>query len=403
MKTLYSILLQRLGALKRFEPLSLFGVISLSLSLAILKYLGIAQNDIVAYIVAGIVIFLILITIGGTFCLRIITSKRLTKIYLTPILQECLSNFPIDIKVILSQLALWPFWNIECKLQFCSSKVKTLCHIISGPIQITNEYSLNSTLTFPHRGYWTLRSLQLNITDRLGLTRLTWFFPLENYIEVSAKDMVLGAVSLQALDPHSGDLHNLQHSRQGDLYDIKQYDPSDGLKKILWKVFAKSGQLVVRRPEPATIPQGTIALYLVAKPEEDFVAGAIQTYINFLCGREIKIIFGTDGLRNIITESAIKTTINQMAMHDEAGTGQGLPSFLDTLKQQSQSLEVIIFTGATNTSWINNISPRLNNTAFKYTAVLIKKPNQPSRIVDRNILEANFGWKIVECDTSDES
>src|SRR5690606_13997025 len=50
----------------------------------------------------------------------------------------------------------------------------------------------------------------------------------------------------------------------GELYDLRHYSPGDPIRFVLWKVFARTRQLVVRAPERALSPVRQTCAYLVA-------------------------------------------------------------------------------------------------------------------------------------------
>lgn len=65
----------------------------------------------------------------------------------------------------------------------------------------------------------------------------------------------------------------------GDRHDMRHYAPGDPIRFVLWKVFARSRDLVVRTPERAVSPiQQTIA-YLVAGPGDEPAAGAARVVV----------------------------------------------------------------------------------------------------------------------------
>lgn len=386
-------------ALWRGQPLSFFGIIALMLSILSLMYLAIIQNDLVAYVVSGISLFLIGFSLLGTFYLRFRTARLLTKVDSEPVVRCCFSKSPFRVKYIISKIHLWPFWVLNIEYCFAVPGAQATKHLITGSFSSKDVLRLDSIFFFPHRGFWVLKTLKLQISDRLGISRLSCYHDVDDSIEVAAKDVLINSLPVQIPDSSSGDLFNLENHRQGDLYDIKQYDPSDGLKKILWKVYARSGQLVVRRPEPAVIPQGKLAIYLVARPEDDHVAGAIQSYTEILKTHNIAVVFGTDGSSRSIQEPLIRTTINAMAMHPLAGTGTGIKGFLDELVKSANALEVVIFTASDNTSWIKAESAQLPNASLKFNVVLV---NNGKQTLAKNFINNNYGWTFVECDIGEK-
>jgi hypothetical protein len=80
----------------------------------------------------------------------------------------------------------------------------------------------------------------------------------------------------------------------GDRVELRRYAPGDPARFIHWKVFARTGKLVVRKPERAlTRARKTIA-YLVAGPGDEPVAGAARVAVESgTLG--VEWVFGADG------------------------------------------------------------------------------------------------------------
>jgi hypothetical protein len=76
----------------------------------------------------------------------------------------------------------------------------------------------------------------------------------------------------------AGDEFPDQSLKSGDPYDLRRYQPSDGLKKIVWKLYAKSGELVSRHPEAATTPEGQVVIFCLATSAQDLAASLAIEY-----------------------------------------------------------------------------------------------------------------------------
>jgi uncharacterized protein (DUF58 family) len=63
---------------------------------------------------------------------------------------------------------------------------------------------------------------------------------------------------------------------EGDRADIRRYAPGDSARDVLWKTFARTGLLMVRRPERAVEPARQVSAYLVAGHEDEASAAAAR-------------------------------------------------------------------------------------------------------------------------------
>jgi hypothetical protein len=82
--------------------------------------------------------------------------------------------------------------------------------------------------------------------------------------------------------------HPIDH--HGDYYDIKRYHPSDGMNKLLWKLFAKSGDLLSRKPEESVSPEGQTVAFCLATRADDALASAFSRYLEHAESNETAII-----------------------------------------------------------------------------------------------------------------
>lgn len=114
------------------------------------------------------------------------------------------------------------------------------------------------------------------VTDALGL----WRFPIR--AQQAARTLVLpdtGALSGVDLAEclASGDVIAHPHGpAEGDRVDSRPYTRSDPARMILWKVYARHRELLVRTPEPARSPIHRPLLYLVAGEEDEPAAGTVR-------------------------------------------------------------------------------------------------------------------------------
>ncbi len=80
----------------------------------------------------------------------------------------------------------------------------------------------------------------------------------------------------------------------GDLLEMRRYLPGDPLKLVLWKVYARTGTMLVRSPEKAVDPTERTLAFLVAAEGDEPAAGLARLALEQeLLGREVT--FTADG------------------------------------------------------------------------------------------------------------
>jgi hypothetical protein len=75
------------------------------------------------------------------------------------------------------------------------------------------------------------------------------------------------------------DLSDPYAEPKGDRVEMRQYAPGDPLRMVLWKVYARSGKMMVRTPERSVAERKRGCAYLVTSPKDDATAAAARVAI----------------------------------------------------------------------------------------------------------------------------
>jgi hypothetical protein len=116
---------------------------------------------------------------------------------------------------------------------------------------------------------------------------------------------------------------------EGELIDMRRYNVGDPMRRILWKAFARSRQLLVRTPERAITPNPSAMAYFVAGQEDEASASAARYFIEEgILGSSL--LFRADGAPRATTlaDEAVEQVIHSVA-HRQQG-GAGLSQFLQS-------------------------------------------------------------------------
>jgi Protein of unknown function DUF58 len=81
---------------------------------------------------------------------------------------------------------------------------------------------------------------------------------------------------------------------EGELMEMRRYSPGDSLKLVLWKLYARTGRLMVRTPERSLSMTEATRAYLVAGPRDEAAAGIARGWIEG-GGLGLGSAFGADG------------------------------------------------------------------------------------------------------------
>ncbi len=149
----------------------------------------------------------------------------------------------------------------------------------------------------------------------------------------------------------------------GDPMDLRTYGAGDPIRFVLWKVFARTRDLVVRTPEQALAPERRTVGYLVAGPGDEPVAGAARVAVETgALGQGWRL--GADGAHGVVSEraAAVDLLLASASVPLREG-GAGFATFLAGL--DGPAPRVMVFVPATPGPWLERVqqacasSPRL--------------------------------------------
>jgi hypothetical protein len=209
---------------------------------------------------------------------------------------------------------------------------------------------LEEIVTLRRRGEYDAVVRRLEIGDPLGLCRVAFRVAEERAVRAvpgtGRLDRVPTVHGLAAGDhlPHP------EAPAVGDRLDLRRYAPGDPVRHVVWKVYARTRDLVVRQPERAFAPSHQTVAYLVVGQEDDATAGAarVATRSGVLGGQWS---FGADGVDAIAenTADALEVIVRSGRTAAERG-GRGLGPFLDRVAQNG--VRAVVFVPATPGPWV---------------------------------------------------
>lgn len=180
---------------------------------------------------------------------------------------------------------------------------------IRKPKQLFRVGIQGSGSTFLHdRGIYDVDKVNVLFCDMLGLVALPVIIPFTRQLYTLPVPMSPRTVKAQ---PNSAEeqKHRIEIPRrvEGEYVNYKEFETGDNIQRIVWKIYAKSGQLVVRIPE--TKDPYASHLYLYASYFHGFEpgGGAFET--------ELLNVY-KDQLRNLY-EALLKNGYDVRLPHDQ--------------------------------------------------------------------------------------
>lgn len=345
---------------KRFNTLlTARGVIIIAFLIFLFYSPVLKQTDIVAavivYVLSAYVVLLLLITF---FTARKIKNASSIRAFQPESLAAtgaaideqgiATSKIPALFVMQLSKTYVPPGYCLEIQAEFEEGDLALSKHILTG--KIGDKHLLKEPVTFPHRGYWKIGRINFILSDKLNLTSYSWSLSENignNELVVNPQVSRDSSLPIISSSNRVGDALPDLKEKNGDPFDLKAYHPSDGIRRILWKVYAKSGELISRHPEASMTPEGQVLVYALVGKNDEEVCGAALAYLKFAESLNLEILFSCLGLykNNVAqTEAEAKEllidTVWKTQRSDSSHATQSLQSLIDTFNSKASASNI---------------------------------------------------------------
>ena len=221
--------------------------------------------------------------------------------------------------------------------------------------QIKRKRRLHERITPMRRALTDRVVRQFEVSDIFGLARVV--FPVEMERPVHFVPSVGSMKQMQVVRGMAGgeDISHPDGPPEGERVDMRSYQSGDPIRFILWKVFAKSRQVVVRTPERAIAPLRQTVAYLVAGQNDEPGAGAARVAVEAGClGGDW--LLGADGQGGAVrSKDDALCAISRSASTAAEQWGAGLKKFLSESTPGGKMGRALVFVPATPGPWIDNV------------------------------------------------
>jgi hypothetical protein len=242
----------------------------------------------------------------------------------------------------------------------------------------------------------------------LGFVSFFWETPLEHPLRLLVSPEVPELPQPEIASSHrtSGDNEANIVNADGDMFDLRRYDPSDGIRRIVWNIFARTGQLVSRFPEPSIRPEGKTTLFAIAGKWDDDVAAEAITYVRTALEQQVEIRFGCLGMKESLPAHTLADTstllIDSVWDARTASLADDLERFIGALEEghdEAQSTTLALLVGerlVVHTGFEEQMKKMLsilgakNMTPLWYIACSERRSAAPG--VNNNRLYKSLAW-----------
>ncbi len=194
---------------------------------------------------------------------------------------------------------------------------------------------------------------RFSVGDPLGLAKISWIRGQEVDLEILPEPAA--TVALDALQRVGGETLPLPDgSPTGDMVELRRYQPGDPLRRIVWKVFARSRKLVVRGPERAEDPTERATLYLVAGPGDGATASLLMELV-LSDGIRGRWVLGVSGYPAVCEDRS--SALRALAASGNPGVRPDLTGFLEAVGRDPG--QVILFLPAIPGPWLDDLAAQV--------------------------------------------
>jgi uncharacterized protein (DUF58 family) len=169
--------------------------------------------------------------------------------------------------------------------------------------------------------------------------------------------------------------------------EIRRYAPGDSVRDILWKTWARTRQLNVRRPERSVERSRRLVAYLVAGEGDEPAAAAARVALESGAFGE-DWVFGADASPAAATE--LGAALEAIARSGEAGGPTRLAAFLEGA-EVDPGAHCVVFAPALAGDWVAEVARLARRQPGRLSCVLgadgVARPPRARRAWRRLLLE----------------
>lgn len=360
----HSLLLSGIRRLAGLFPLTLQGVITLTLTAYALSAYGYGAMDLVVFSLAicalAILIFSLFCAVGSGIFIQRRIQRSLQDISAPSGSIKLEAGFPNETGFVLPAIHYFPLVKLSWQVVFpdyVETRIK-----ISPDKQLVEEI-------IPHKRCKTSRvTRQFTVSDVLGFCRYSWLQNQEVACTALPRTNTVKPLPLlRSLTAEDG-IPNPSGDPDGDRMEIRPYVPGDSVRNIMWKVYARNRQLNVRLAEKSVFHSNRTVAYLLSSDNDEAAAAVARVALESGALGE-DWAFGADGSE--LPCESLDTALDAIAKSRAIETpyGYGLDNFL-TLTGAQSGVHCIVFAGAEFAPWAGMLKKTIARFAGRFSLVL---------------------------------
>ena len=241
------------------------------------------------------------------------------------------------------------------------------CEWKRNPLKQREEWLTSSKRCLLEENFRLRR--RIIVKDVLGFSALDWEQEEPVSLAVMPKPLRLQAHSVLRARFVGDDLPDPRGEPRGDRVDMRQYTPGDPPRMLLWKIYARTGRLMVRVPEQAITSAPRTCAYLVSGPDDEVLASVARTVVEAnLLGQGWW--FGADGSERSVQEQDQALQLIARSGNPDIQSGQGLSAFLAKAAAEGFG-SCLVLVPPTDGEWVERVSSALSRSPIAVTLLTV--------------------------------
>ena len=207
------------------------------------------------------------------------------------------------------------------------------------------------------------------VKDVLGFCSLDWEQQEPISLVVMPKPLPLQSQSLIRSRFTGDDTPDPKGEPKGDRVDMRRYTPGDPPRMLLWKVYARTGKLMVRVPEAAITTAPRTCAYLVAGSGDESLASVARTVVEAnLLGQGWW--FGADGSEKSVDKQEQALQLIARSGNPGVKTGQGLGAFLKKASSEGFG-SCLVLVPPHSGDWVERVAASISRSPIAVTLLTV--------------------------------
>ncbi len=210
---------------------------------------------------------------------------------------------------------------------------------------------------------------RVRVKDVLGFCTIDWEQEEPLSLRVLPKPLPLGSQSLIRAWFRGDENTDPRGEATGDRVDMRRYAPGDPPRLLLWKIYARTGKLMVRIPENAVTTAPRTCAYLVAGPGDETVASLARTLVeNDLLGDGWR--FGADGSTSFVERKEEALRLIARSGNPTVVSGDGLGPFLKNAAAAGFG-SCIVLVPSEDGEWVDAVAGALSRSPLTVSLLTV--------------------------------